>query len=244
MRSATSIFGIIFFLNILFFLPNKVLSSDNSFVPQADLTSQMIYRGEARGTSPHILPALGFNSGNANLTFKGIQPINFYPDSDAFQELVTQFSYTLETSTNVDITPKIQNRFDTRMPLLEFDEASTGHLLQSKLEISGQGDIAPDITASYSFWGRNAIEPTMYIEAGTNFAIGESELRPFVSGQQSEEGGFVDLDYDGDFVINQVGMEASRDISLSSSTSIPMNILLAVNPKTEQVFTALSVSFN
>lgn len=239
----TIIYSFVLLLISSLILPTKItFANDISIEPGADITSRFIYRGIDLGSSPQVQPSISFNYDNFNFTLWGSHPIALTPDDDDYKEVKFWMNYTFDAG-NFTITPQLENHYDANAHLFDFDDESTTHVLQTSLSFAGKGDIAPDLFVGYAFWGHQSMEPTIYIESGLNVSLGDVQLRPFISGQHSDEGGFVDIDYGGDFVVNQVGLTAGRQFEISDRVSLPINVSFAVNPQTEQAITALAVSF-
>ncbi|MCH8558834.1 MAG: hypothetical protein LAT84_13485 [Balneolia bacterium] len=223
-------------------MPQKTYAQELSITPGVDITSRFIYRGLDLGSSPQVQPSIALNYGDFNFTLWGSHPLALTPDGDDYKEFKFWMNYTFDAG-SFTITPQIENHFDANSDLFDFDDATTTHVFQASVGFAGKGDVAPDLLVGYAFWGNEGLEPTLYIEAGVSFGVGDVALRPFFSTQYSEEGGFVDLGYEGDFVMNQLGIRASRHLRISDSISVPMGVLVAINPKTERAFTAFSISF-
>lgn len=229
-------------LTSLAMAPQALKAQEISVEPSATLTSRFIYRGLDLGSSPQIQPSISMRSGAFNLTLWGSHPLAVTPDGDEYKEVKFWMNYTFDAG-NLTVTPQLENHFDANSDLFDFDDATTTHVLQASVNVAGKGDVAPNVLLGYAFWGNEGLEPTLYIETGVGFDAGDVSLRPFLSTQYSEEGGFVDLDYGGNFVMSQLGISASRTLEVSETLSVPMSVLVAVNPKTERAFTAFSISF-
>lgn len=222
--------------------PQTTQAQELSIEPSATITSRFIYRGLDLGSSPQVQPSIAFNYGDFNFTLWGSHPLSLTPDGSDYKEVKFWMNYTFDLG-NFTLTPQIENHFNANADLFDFDEDTTTHVFQASVRAAAKGDVAPDFLLGYAFWGAEGFEPTLYLEAGVNFSVGDTGLRAFLSGQYSEEGGFVDLGYEGDFVFNQLGLSATRHLRISDSISVPMSVLVAINPKTERAFTAFSISF-
>jgi hypothetical protein len=204
-----------------------------------NLNSRFIYRGAELGTSPHVQAMIGFKAGNLSLYGWGSHSMG--QDDQSYKEVKFWLNYTIDLG-DFKLTPQIENHFNAFADFLDFDDATTTHVLQASARLAGtSGDIRPDLMLGYAFWG--PIENTIYIEAGVNFSVEEYGLRAFLSTQYSEAGGFVDLGYGGDFVMNQIGISGSRTLKVTDTFSMPLGVSLILNPKTERIFTSVTVGF-
>ncbi|MCH8567015.1 MAG: hypothetical protein LAT67_02070 [Balneolales bacterium] len=219
-------------------LPYEAKAQELSVDPGATITSRFIYRGLDLGSSPQVQPMVGFNYGNFNFSLWASHPLASTPDGDDYKEVKFWMNYTIDLD-SFSITPQFENHFNANGDITEGDN----YWWQASLRFAGKGDVAPDFLVGYAFSTADGAEDTIYLEAGVNFSVGNTGLRPFISGQYSDEGGFVDLGYEGDFVINQVGLGLSRSLKISDSISVPVGVLFAMNPKTERAFAAFSISF-
>ncbi len=229
-------------LLITSFQPQKAVAQELTISPGVDITSRFIYRGLDLGSSPQVQPSIAFGYGDFSFVLWGSHPLALTPDGDGYKEVKFWMNYTIDAGSFI-IRPQIENHFNANADVFDFDEDTTAHVFQASVALAGKGDVAPDLLLGYAFWGATGFEPTLYVETGLNFSVGDTGLRAFLSGQYSEPGGFVDLDYDGDFVLNGLGLRASRDLRISSDISVPMGVLFALNPKTERAFMAFSISF-
>lgn len=222
--------------------PQTAKAQELSIDPSATLTSRFIYRGLDLGSSPQVQPSIAFNYDNFNFTLWGSHPLSLTPDGTEYKEVKFWMNYTFDLG-NITLTPQFENHFDANTDVFDFDEETTTHVWQASIRAAAKGDVAPDLLIGYAFSGIQNFEPTLYVEPGVAFSAGDTGLRAFLSAQYSDEGGFVDLDYGGDFVFTQVGLSASRHLRISDSFSVPMSVSVVINPETERAFTAFSLSF-
>ena len=203
-----------------------------------NLTSRFIYRGVELGNAPQVQARIGINSGAFSLYGWGSHTLGL--DDGAYKEVKFWANYTLDLG-SFTLTPQIENHFDAFSDLFDFEENTSTHVVQTSLRLAGKGDAAPDLFIGYAFGP--PVEGTIYIEAGYRFTSGAYGMRAFISSQYSDGPGFVDLGYNDTLVINQIGISASRTLNLTESFSLPLGISMVVNPRTERIFTAASISF-
>ena len=210
-----------------------------TFDTGVNLNSRFIYRGAELGTSPHVQAMIGINSGN--LSFYGWGSHSIGQDDMSYKEVKFWLNYTFDLGDYL-LTPQIENHFNAYADFLDFDDATTTHVLQASARLTEKhGNVRPDLLLGFAFWG--PIENTIYIELGLNFSVEQYGLRTFLSTQYSEAGGFVDLGYGGDFVMNQIGISGSRTLQVSDTFSMPLGVSLILNPKTERIFTSVTIGF-
>ncbi|MCC5925998.1 MAG: hypothetical protein JJU41_05505 [Bacteroidetes bacterium] len=202
------------------------------------LTSRFIYRGIELGNSPNVQAMIGVNTGA--FSFYGWGSHSLGQDDGAYKEVKFWANYTLDLG-DFTLTPQIENHFDAFSDLFDLDENTSTHVFQASARLAGKGDAAPDLFIGYAFGP--PVEVTVYVEAGYSFTSGDYGLRAFLSSQYSDGPGFVDLGYNDKFVVNQIGVSASRTLRITDSFSVPLGISLVVNPRTERIFTAASISF-
>ncbi|MFW6347484.1 MAG: hypothetical protein ACOC2C_02590 [Cyclonatronaceae bacterium] len=222
--------------------PQHAKAQELSVDPSATITSRFIYRGLDLGSSPQIQPSVAFNYDNFNFTLWGSHPLSLTPDGTEYKEVKFWMNYTFDLG-NMTLTPQFENHFDANTDVFDLDEETTTHVWQASVRAAAKGDVAPDLLVGYAFSGIQGFEPTLYVEPGVAFSAGDTGLRAFLSSQYSEEGGFIDLGYEGDFVFTQVGLSASKDLRISDSFTVPMSVMVVINPETERAFTAFSVNF-
>lgn len=224
------------------FSPSNSQAQDITIDAGADLTSRFIYRGLDLGSSPQVQPRIGLIYEGFSFYLWGSHPFSTTPDGTDYKEVKFWMNYTFDFGEFL-LTPQIENHFNANADLFDFDDQTTTHVFQASLRAAGKGEVAPDFLVGYAFWGPDGMEPTLYLEAGVSFMTSGIGLRPFLSTQYSEPGGFVDLGYEGDFVVTQIGLQAGRVIQISETARFPVGFMIAINPKTERAFTTFSVSF-
>jgi len=205
-----------------------------------NLTSRFIYRGLDLGSAPQIQPRLVLSNGNLEFGGWGSHPLADTPDAANYKEVKFWLNYTFDLN-GLNLTTMVENHYDANTDLFDFDEATTSHVLQASARLAQTTDAPLDLTVGYTFFGGPA--NTVYTELGKSFSAGSLGMRAFVSGQYSDGPGFVDLGYNDKFVINQIGVSATRALVLTSETSFPLTVALITNPKTERIFFAATIGF-
>lgn len=220
-------------------IPTQSATAQNVSVDAGvTLTSRFIYRGLELGNSPNVQAMVGINSGAFSLYGWGSHSLG--QDDGAYKEVKFWTNYIIDLG-DFSLTPQIENHFNAYTDLFDFDEHTSAHVFQASALLAGKGDAAPDLLIGYAFGP--PVQGTLYIEAGYRFTSGNYGMRAFLSSQYSDGPGFVDLGYNDKFVVNQIGISAGRTLHITDTFSVPLGISLVVNPRTERIFTAASISF-
>lgn len=220
--------------------PQKVAAQELSIDTGLNLTSRFIYRGLDLGSAPQIQPRIVVSYQQFEFGAWGSHPLADTPDAANYKEVKFWLNYTFDLDA-IALTTMVENHYDANTNLFDFDQATTSHVLQASARLAQTADAPLDLTVGYTFFGGPA--NTIYTELGKSFTAGALGMRAFVSGQYADGAGFVDLGYNDKLVMNQIGISATRALSISSETEFPLTIALVTNPKTERIFFSATIAF-
>jgi hypothetical protein len=212
----------------------------------ADLVSRYVWRGVDFGASPSVQPYLeagfgGFAIGAwgayaTNLT--GAQEMDLYANYTFLDDMIT-ITLTDYFFPNENSPGGFYNYFDWST-----DSAGAGgHILEAMAAFNGFENLPLSIALGYAFYGDAS--QSIYIELGYGFSIfdfflgmgngaytiWDREPRPDAPPQEDKFG-----------VVN-VGISASKEISITDNFALPASVSLIANPNAEQVHLVFGVSF-
>jgi len=213
-------------------------SPESTLDISADLVTRYIWRGMSLSTSPAIQPSLSVSSGGLTagawgsytLTPEPFQEVDLYATYE-----VGFFSFTLYDYYNpADTLGFADDYFD-------WSSRSTRHTLEGILTLSGPEKFPAYLTAGIMFFGNDRNEKgenlySTYFEFGYYGAFRETELIPFIGLTPAE--GY----YGNGFGVVNLGVTATRNISITPAFSIPLSTSMVVNPKQEKVYLVASIT--
>ena len=197
-----------------------------SFDIGVDFASRYVWRGMEFSDSPVIQPYAEFNSGNFTL---GIWASYETGGQVVGQEFDFYASYSIG-AVSIGFT-------DYAFPI---DGMSDGYF-QMKNHI-GEATISFDgvekfpLTLMVGLNVYNDDENSVYTEIGYPFTIGETELSAFVGA------GNEIYSFDGDYVLTNFGLSASKDIKITDSFSLGVSSSAIFNPDTEDAYLVFILS--
>jgi len=197
-----------------------------SFDIGVDFASRYVWRGMEFSDSPVIQPYAEFNSGNFTL---GIWASYETGGQVVGQEFDFYASYSIG-AVSIGFT-------DYAFPI---DGMSDGYF-QMKNHI-GEATISFDgvekfpLTLMVGLNVYNDDENSVYTEIGYPFTIGETELSAFVGA------GNEIYSLDGDYVLTNFGLSASKDIKITDSFSLGVSASAIFNPDTEDAYLVFILS--
>jgi len=197
-----------------------------SFDIGVDFASRYVWRGMEFSDSPVVQPYAEFNSGNFTL---GIWASYETGGQVVGQEFDFYASYSIG-AVSIGFT-------DYAFPI---DGMSDGYF-QMKNHI-GEATISFDgvekfpLTLMVGLNVYNDDENSVYTEIGYPFTIGETELSAFVGA------GNEIYSFDGDYVLTNFGLSASKDIKITDSFSLGVSASAIFNPDTEDAYLVFILS--
>jgi len=213
-------------------------SSGSSAEVGADIVSRYVWRGLSLSPGPNIQPYLDF-------TYKGfaVGAWSSYGISDQYAEVDFYLSCNIEALT-VSITDYYT---EDELNLSRFDHfnwknKSTNHALEASLDYSLPGKIPLSIKAATLFYGNDRNQEgnlfySTYIELSYPFQLKDNHFNIAIGTTPSE--GL----YASEASIVHVGLSATKNIRVSEQFSVPLSVNIVSNPKREDIFVWLAMSF-
>jgi len=229
----------------------------------ADLVSRYVWRGYDYGNSPAVQPNLNFSWeglafgawGSYAFTDHSVQVNDTLTEHRGnYSEIDLYLSYTYRWFTIMvydnfamdGLNPNKGNRY------FDWNTKTTGHTLEAILSFDGTEKVPLQVLFSLFFYGEdktkgedglygsgNKNNYSTYFELAYTFDISPIgvELEPFIGGTSS--GGSWYGPYGG--IIN-VGLFARKDIRITQSYSLPVEIALITNPQSQSAFLVFGIT--
>lgn len=188
-----------------------------TFTPGVDYYSTYVFRGIAF-SGPSIQPYVEFSSGS--FAFGGWGSQGF----DGFQEMDLYASYSFDFGLSIGIT-------DYYYPGSDYF-AGDSHAFELNTGIEAGGFSLSGNMVLNEAADAGSVGGDLYFEAG--FSAGPADLF-FGAGDGWHSS-------NGDFAFVNVGLGASKEITITESFSIPLSGALILNPDTEQFYIVVGVS--
>lgn len=237
-------------LTAFVFIPGLINAQiETSFDAGADIMSRYIWRGlNLGGSSPSIQPSLEFSAGNFTI---GTWGAFSFSDGRTMQETDLYLSYNIKEMFTITLTDYFfPDEMAGNNNYFEFDQDSTGHLLEAMISFDGTEKIPFSLMAAMNFWGADARKAngdkqfSTYIELGYNGKCKEVDykifagLTPTSPDEDKEETGF----YGEKAGLINLGVTLSKEIQITDKFSLPVSSSFIVNPMTENVFLVFGIS--
>lgn len=223
----------------------------------ADLVSRYVWRGYDYGNSPAIQPNLNFSWGGlafgawGSYAFSGhsVQVNDTLMENlGSFSEIDLYLSYTYRWFTIMVYDNFIMNglNLNNGNRYFNWNNQTTGHALEAILSFDGTEKVPLQVLASLFFYGDDKTKGedglygygsknnfSTYFEIAYTFDISRIgvELEPFIGGTTSGSSWYGP--YGG--IIN-IGMFARKDIRITKTYSLPVEITLMANPQSQSAF--------
>lgn len=212
----------------------KSLSADLS----VDIVSRYIWRGINLSESPALQPTLGLSFKNFTLGTWSSYTLS----REIIQEVDLFLSYEREY-----LTITINNYYNTLDTLgfngnyFDMNKATTPHILEGMITLSGPESFPLSLTAATMFWGNDRQEDgknfySTYLELGYPFKVQETEFATFI-GITPTNGLYGDK-----FGIVNMGLSATKSIVVTENFSIPIKGSFMLNPQQEKVYFVISLT--
>ncbi len=205
-----------------------------------DIVSQYLWRGMLSNSSPNIQPYIGVNVGN--FTLSAWSSASF---TGNFAEIDITASYTLG-----NLTLSVADYFDTDIAdtiqkpgYFVWDNKTTPHSLEALAFWQGPDKFPVMVTAGVFIYGddlneqRDTNNYSTYFELGYPFTLSNVSFDIF-AGATFNSGLYADS-----FAFVNAGLNASKDIKITDSFTLPVTATFAINPYADQAFFIVAVSF-
>lgn len=215
--------------------------------PSGDFVSRYIWRGADFGNSPAIQPGLELNYGGLTLGAWG----SYTTNDMNFQETDLYVSYTIKELVSLTVTDYFfPNGRITENEYFHYDSDSTGHVFEASVSFNGTEKLPLSLLVATNFAGDDAhtfeddLQYSTYIELGYSTSLNDISLDFFVGGtpnnpdSEKDESGY----YGKSAGIVNIGVTAGKELKLSDSFSLPVNISVITNPQAENIFMVLGIS--
>jgi len=225
--------------SFLTFAQETDTESNSSLDLGADIVSRYVWRGMTLSAAAAVQPSLSY-------TYKGLTIgswASYTLAKDPYQEVDVFLSYNKSFFTfTVNDYFFLKDSIGTKSNYFDFDQLSTRHLIEGIIEISDIPNLPLSLTIGVMLYGADLDANdknyySSYIELAYNFAVGETEASAFI-GLTPSEGLYSD-----DFNVVNIGINASREITVSDKFSFPLFGSLSFNPYTENIFFVVGISF-
>lgn len=210
------------------------------------LASRFIYRGINLGEAPQVQPRLSLNAGDFQVSLWSSHPIAQPSDEsietprDAnYREVLFWALYNIDVGVGT-LTPYVQNHYNPNVgDLFDFEDDGEGaHFLQTQLMFTGDERLPIDALIGWVFY--NDPGDSIYLEGGYRFSASGLDLRAFLGGVpgRSPFNGVTD----DEPTITNIGLSASRSLTLTEEYSLPVGVSFIFNPYTENALAVFSVN--
>ncbi|MDA3867442.1 MAG: hypothetical protein PF489_11940 [Salinivirgaceae bacterium] len=232
------------FVFILFFLctvlPLKALEPADTtlFEPNAgiDFTNRYIWRGMALNSSPNLQPYADISYKNFTLGTWGS-----YATDGQFAEVDLFLAYSINNFnlTLTDYYTENENDYG-EYDLFNYKNKVTNHALEFMVDYQLPGRFPIVLTAATIFYGldKNIEGENLYstwVQVAYPFSIKNYDLKVFLGGTPHES------IYCNEANITELGIQFSKEITITDRFSLPVAVALITNPTEEDVFVRFNI---
>ncbi|MBO6575118.1 MAG: hypothetical protein JJ896_06875 [Rhodothermales bacterium] len=204
----------------------------------SDFVSRYVWRGADFGESLSMQPGLSF-------TYKGLEvgswaSYSVAPEGAAANEHDLWISYTLSSENSGSFSIGVTDYyFPAPGGVGFFDFAGDGqgaHWIEPFVSYSGPSSFPVELYGA--MFAHNDPDNSVYVQVSYPFETEGVDLGLAV-GAVTGESGFYGTD---GFALVNVGLTASKDVSLTDRFSIPVSVSYILNPETERTFLVFGIS--
>lgn len=198
----------------------------------ADVVSRYVWRGLDFGESMSVQPALTIGAGGLEFGAWGSYSIS--ADGASANENDLWFTYTVTTSSGASISVGATDYYFPG-PGADGFSYKSAHTWEFSLAFAG-----PESFPLSLFGGLiNDDDKPMYLEAGLPLPTGEGVELGLYAGMVTAASDFYGTD--GAAIVN-LGITAGKDLQITDSFALPMNVSYVVNPDQDRAFLVFGIS--
>ncbi|MDD3876518.1 MAG: hypothetical protein PHT69_07845 [Bacteroidales bacterium] len=230
-----------FLMSISCFLVSAQEENTSGFNIGVDLYSRYVWRGQDFGSAPSIQPSFEFaHKSGFKLGYWGA-----FSTNGTYNEIDFKIAYDV-AGFSVELTDYFLPV--SGVPILKpekyfnFDNATTGHLLEGSIIWNGTEKIPVSFLAGAYVYGcdKNATGAqnySAYAEVTYTFSTKAGEIQTFL--------GFTPKDglYGNTAGVVNAGVTAGKTIQITDSFSLPVTASVITNPQANNIYFVLGISF-
>ncbi len=221
---------------------------DNLLSVSCDLMSRYVWRGTDFGASPSIQPGVEFSKNGFTIGAWGAYALNL----TGAQEADLYVGYTYNNMFSLTVTDYFfPNELGTYQ-YFDFDKNTTGHILETSISFNGTEKIPLTVLLATNIWGADAtklnsdgindgIQYSTYAELGYSYK-NISAFMGFNFTDPDETLGETGF-YGNSFGVVNLGLTATKDITISNKFKLPLSVSLITNPQAEKIYLVAGISF-
>ena len=234
----------LFLATLILLLINSISFAQDTEVKKSsldvgvDMVNRYVWRGLSLSATPNIQPNITFT--NANESFS-IGAWGSYSNSTNFGEIDLFASYSFSYFTLSVWDYFVMDETAIENGYFKYKNDTTGHAYEASL-VLGDFSIPLQITSSVFFYGADKDDNgdnyySLYFELSYEFNIADHDLNVFIGGTPMEG-----MYATGPGIIN-VGCSLSKEINITDNFNIPFMGSLIFNPRDENVFFVIGITF-
>lgn len=222
-------------------------TSTDYFSLTTSVVSRYVWRGLALGNQPTIQPGIDYTNKGFSVGAWGA-----FANHPGNQEVDLYLGYTFKEKYSLLLTDYFFPNEMADYNYFNYDENSTGHLLELTLKYVGDKKFPVTVLFASNIWGADAKrintdgtikgnQHSSYLELGyafnnIDFFIGTELTDP---DETRGETGF----YGNTVGVINLGVTKQKDIQITDKFSLPLVISLITNPQAEKIYMVAGFSF-
>ena len=208
------------------------VSLAQSFSLGADMVSRYVWRGTDFGESASVQPSLSFSQGGFEIgTWASY---SFSPDGASANEHDIWIGYTVEAGTVGSFSFGVTDYYFPAPGGSDFvdlsGEGEGSHWIEPYVSYTGPEKFP--LTLSGALFAHNDPDNSLYLQASLPIKVDGVELG-LTAGAVGGESAFYGTD---GFAFVNLGLAASKEIPITETFGLPINVAYILNPDTERSF--------
>jgi hypothetical protein len=225
-------------VHLLFLTFVLIDSASTQITIDADIMSRYIWRGLDFGNAVSLQPALSFRGGNFKIGVWGAYSIGAV-DNEGFAESDLWASYSIPTPGGEFSFVVTDYYFPSNgYRYFDYDKDGRGaHTLEYGIGYTGPESFPIGVFAYANFY--NDPDNSVYISLNYPWRVVDTDMHFYIGGTPSAN------EYYGTERIGilELGIGALRNVAVTESFSVPVQIFFTVNPYHEQSYLVIGISF-
>lgn len=213
-----------------------------------DLMSRYVWRGTDFGASPSIQPSIELNKNGFTVGAWGAYAMNL----TGAQEADLYVGYTYNDMFSLTVTDYFFPNEVSSYKYFDYNKNTTGHIFETSLSFNGTEKIPITFLLAANVYGADAVklntdgtvkglQYSTYAELGYSYK-NISAFMGFNFTDPDETLGETGF-YGNGFGVVNLGLTATKDITISNKFKLPLSVSLITNPQAEKIYLVAGISF-
>ncbi len=200
--------------------------SEPGFDISADLVSRYVWRGLDYTNAPCLQPSIEYSNSGFFIGAWGATTLSNSAQATDEIDVYTGYKFSLGDAgtLGVIVTDYYFPNLGVGRGFGDFSDGSGAHVIEAGLQFDGE-ELPFWLHGFVNFW--NDSDNSVYVEAGYNVEVSETELSLFIGGTLGGDTGFYGTP---DAALINIGVKGEKTIAITDSFSLPVYCSMIGNP--------------